>query len=45
MDRGGRVLFKGSDTSNFSEAQHRALWGKEMSMVFQDPMTSLNTRS
>lgn len=42
VDRGGRVLFKGSDTSNFSEAQHRALWGKEMSMVFQDPMTSLN---
>jgi len=42
VDRGGRVLFKGSDTSDLSTAQRRALWGREMSMVFQDPMTSLN---
>jgi peptide/nickel transport system ATP-binding protein len=42
VDRGGRVLFKGSDTTHLTEAQRRALWGREMSMVFQDPMTSLN---
>jgi peptide/nickel transport system ATP-binding protein len=42
VDRGGRVLFKGTETSGFTEAQRRALWGSEMSMVFQDPMTSLN---
>jgi len=42
VERGGRVLFKGADTSNLTEAQRRALWGREMSMVFQDPMTSLN---
>lgn len=42
VDRGGHVLFKGSDTSNLTEARRRALWGREMSMVFQDPMTSLN---
>lgn len=42
VDRGGNVLFKGTETANLSESQRRALWGREMSMVFQDPMTSLN---
>lgn len=42
VDRGGRVLFKDSEVSDLSAAQRRALWGREMSMVFQDPMTSLN---
>jgi peptide/nickel transport system ATP-binding protein len=42
VERSGRVLFKGSEVSNLSAAQRRALWGREMSMVFQDPMTSLN---
>ncbi|HUH95958.1 MAG TPA: ABC transporter ATP-binding protein [Anaerolineales bacterium] len=39
---GGELLFKGRDLRPLSEDQMRALRGREISMIFQDPMTSLN---
>ena len=38
----GRILLRGTELLTLSEREMRALRGKEMSMVFQDPMTSLN---
>ncbi len=38
----GKVLFEGRDLTELDDKELRALWGTEMSMVFQDPMTSLN---
>ena len=38
----GAVNFKGRDLLGLSSEQMRALRGDEISMVFQDPMTSLN---
>jgi oligopeptide/dipeptide ABC transporter ATP-binding protein len=38
----GSVLFKGRDLLQLSWDQMRALRGKEISMIFQEPMTSLN---
>jgi oligopeptide/dipeptide ABC transporter ATP-binding protein len=40
--RSGQVIFEGRDISELTDAGYRELWGKQMSMVFQDPMTSLN---
>jgi peptide/nickel transport system ATP-binding protein len=40
--RSGQVLYEGVDISDFTTAQMRSVWGKEMAMVFQDPMTALN---
>jgi len=40
--RGGHVLFDGADVLAMSKAQLRDLRGRRLSMVFQDPMTSLN---
>ena len=40
--RGGRILFDGQDVLTMAEAALRDLRGRRMSMVFQDPMTSLN---
>ena len=40
--RGGQVLFDGADVLAMDKAQLRDLRGRRMSMVFQDPMTSLN---
>jgi peptide/nickel transport system ATP-binding protein len=37
-----RVLFNGRDTRRLTRAESRHLWGREIAMVFQDPMTSLN---
>ena len=39
---GGRVEFDGLDLVRLSEAEMRDLRGKEIAMIFQDPMTSLN---
>ena len=39
---GGEVLFKGDNIVNYSEKQMREFRGKRVSIVFQDPMTSLN---
>ena len=38
----GEVLFKGEDIKNYTEKQMEAIRGKEIAMIFQDPMTSLN---
>ncbi|MBM7600584.1 oligopeptide/dipeptide ABC transporter ATP-binding protein [Virgibacillus halotolerans] len=38
----GEVIFKGEDLLHKSERQMRKIRGKEIAMVFQDPMTSLN---
>ncbi|RNF38103.1 ABC transporter ATP-binding protein [Planococcus salinus] len=40
--KNGEVLYKGQDLLKFSEAQMRKLRGNEISMIFQEPMTSLN---
>ena len=41
-DRGGSILFKGRDLLQLSWDEIRAVRGKEISMIFQEPMTSLN---
>ena len=38
----GKILYKGQDIAEFSEKQMREFRGKCCSMIFQDPMTSLN---
>jgi peptide/nickel transport system ATP-binding protein len=38
----GEVLYKGTDLLKLSEAEMRRYRGKELSMIFQEPMTSLN---
>jgi peptide/nickel transport system ATP-binding protein len=39
---GGEVLFDGQDIRGLGVRPMRRLWGREVAMVFQDPMTSLN---
>jgi len=39
---GGRVLFEGRDLLGISEAEMRLVRGKSISMILQDPLTSLN---
>ncbi len=39
---GGRVLSRGMDLARVSESQMQEIRGKEIAMIFQDPMTSLN---
>lgn len=39
---GGQVIFGGRDITDCSDRQMRKLNGSEISMIFQDPMTSLN---
>jgi ABC-type dipeptide/oligopeptide/nickel transport system ATPase component len=39
---GGRALFQGRDLLALSDAELRGVRGKEIAMIFQDPMTSLN---
>ncbi len=39
---GGQVLFDGIDLMTLPESEVRDLRGKEIAMIFQDPMTSLN---
>jgi peptide/nickel transport system ATP-binding protein len=39
---GSRILFGGRDLLALSVAQRRALCGKDISMIFQEPMSSLN---
>lgn len=39
---GGSVLYKGDDITKWSEKQMRGFRGKCVSIIFQDPMTSLN---
>jgi len=39
---GGKVILNGVDINEATEQQMHAIRGKEVSMIFQDPMTSLN---
>ncbi|HJD21169.1 MAG TPA: ABC transporter ATP-binding protein [Candidatus Gemmiger faecigallinarum] len=39
---GGSIAYNGKDVFQMSKKQLRALRGAEVSMIFQDPMTSLN---
>jgi len=42
VERSGSVLFEGTEIVGASQRVLRSLWGSRISMVFQDPMTSLN---
>jgi peptide/nickel transport system ATP-binding protein len=37
-----KVIFDGRDTRALTRGEARHFWGREIAMVFQDPMTSLN---
>ncbi len=39
---GGSIKLAGKEISNYSDAQMRDIRGKEIGMIFQEPMTSLN---
>ncbi len=39
---GGEILFDGNDLLSLSEAQMREIRGRDIGMIFQEPMTSLN---
>jgi oligopeptide transport system ATP-binding protein len=39
---GGQVMFKGQDLAKLTEPEMRDVRGKDIAMIFQDPMTSLN---
>ena len=39
---GGRAVFEGRDLVGLSDSQLRQIRGKDIAMIFQDPMTSLN---
>ncbi|HEX2255360.1 MAG TPA: ABC transporter ATP-binding protein [Afifellaceae bacterium] len=39
---GGRILFEGRDLLALEEEEMRAIRGRDIAMIFQEPMTSLN---
>ncbi len=39
---GGEIIYKGRDLLKISEEELRKIRGKEIAMIFQDPMSSLN---
>ena len=39
---GGRIIYQGQNLAELNEAKMRAIRGNMISMIFQDPMTSLN---
>lgn len=43
--KSGSILFNGSDVIPMSEKEMQKIRGNEISMIFQDPMTSLNPTS
>lgn len=38
----GKILYRGEDLLTMKEKHRQSIRGKEISMIFQDPMTSLN---
>ena len=40
--RSGQILYRGKDIFKMSDAEKQALRGSQISMIFQDPMSSLN---
>ena len=39
---GGKIIYQGQDLAELNDAKMRAIRGNMISMIFQDPMTSLN---
>ncbi|MGH6895353.1 MAG: ABC transporter ATP-binding protein [Geminicoccaceae bacterium] len=39
---GGRILFNGEDIARYDDERMRALRGRKIAMIFQDPMMTLN---
>jgi len=39
---GGEIMYRGANLAAFTEEQMRRIRGNEISMIFQEPMTSLN---
>lgn len=42
LNMSGKIMFDKQNLLNFKEAKMRQIRGKEISMIFQEPMTSLN---
>jgi oligopeptide/dipeptide ABC transporter ATP-binding protein len=42
VERSGTVIYEGRNLVDLPRDELRSLWGTELAMVFQDPMTSLN---
>lgn len=42
LQTSGRVLFQGQDLADFSAEEMRKIRGRQIGMIFQEPMTSLN---
>ena len=42
VNYGGKILFEGKDILQRTEAAMRAVRGKDIAMIFQEPMTALN---
>jgi peptide/nickel transport system ATP-binding protein len=42
VERTGSIRFEGQEMIGLSARQMRHIWGQEMAMIFQDPMTTLN---
>ena len=40
--KGGEILYKGKDLTKLTDKEMRDIRGNQISMIFQDPMTSLN---
>ncbi len=40
--KSGKIIYCGEDITHYSQKEMQKLRGSEMSMIFQDPMTSLN---
>ena len=40
--KSGEILFEGKDLAKLTEKEMQKIRGKDISMIFQDPMTSLN---
>lgn len=40
--RSGSILYNGEEIQGRSPSEMRNIWGRQMSMIFQDPMSSLN---
>jgi peptide/nickel transport system ATP-binding protein len=42
IEKGSKIIFDGRDLLNLSKEEMRSIRGAEISMIFQEPMTSLN---
>ncbi len=40
--KNGEILFDGRDLTKLTEKEMQKIRGKDIAMIFQDPMTSLN---